>query len=272
MLRQAGGQVDRGGGLADAALLVGDRHDPAALGPRPVLPLGAATAADCRLGGAGDRRVTRSDRRVRHHYLAVCCTGFRRHLRLLRSWGLFAARHATTPVFHVKPPPRVRSVPGRNREAQILLTVHRRTSSRDLLGGLRRGKPQSLPGHPSPVTPGIRAAPPSGHPTPAALSTCSLLSAVSSHDDTDNRGRRYDPTVTGLQNLRTPHAKSRQNGPCGRQFGLGGLSLDREQLTTGAQQRCGPADQPVERRHRARRGHVRPDRAAAFPPPGRAPP
>src|ERR1700722_12781741 len=111
-------------------------------------------------------------------------------------------------------------------------------------------------GQPSPGTPAARAVPSSGHPTPTALSTCSLLSAVSSHNDADNRCRRYDPTVTGLQNLRTPHAKSGQNRLRRLQFRRRRLPLDREQLATGAQQGRGPADEPVERRHRAGRRHV----------------
>jgi hypothetical protein len=57
---------------------------------------------------------------------------------------------------------------------------------------------------------------------------------VSSHDDTDHRRRHYDPTVTGLQNLRTPHAKSRQNGLRGRDFLARGLSFERKQLAAGA--------------------------------------
>ncbi len=124
-------------------------------------------------------------------------------------------------------------------------------------------------GQPSPGTPAARAVPPSGHPTPTALSTCSLLSAVSSHNDADNRCRRYDPTVTGLQNLRTPHAKSRQNGLRRLEFRRRGLPLDREQLAAGAQQAGRPADEPVERRHRPRRRHVRADpRRPPCPRPG----
>jgi len=61
------------------------------------------------------------------------------------------------------------------------------------------------------------------------LSTCSLLSAAPAHDDSDNRGRRYDPTLTGLQNLSTLDAKSGKNGPSRLNFLSGGLALDREQ-------------------------------------------
>src|ERR1700722_17830227 len=119
-------------------------------------------------------------------------------------------------------------------------------------------------GQPSPGTPAGRAVPPSGHPTPTALSTCSLLSAVSSHNDTDNRCRRYDPTVTGLQNLRTLHAKSGQNGPGRLEFRRCGLSLDRQQLAAGAQQAGRPADEPIEGRHRPRRRDVGADPGRRF--------
>jgi len=44
------------------------------------------------------------------------------------------------------------------------------------------------------------------------VSTWLLLSAVSANDDTNYRGRRYDPTLADPQNLRASHAKSRQDG------------------------------------------------------------
>jgi len=62
VLGQAGGQVHRGGGLADAALLVGDGHDPATRGSRP--GLAAATYSDGRLRGPGDRSVSRIRRDI----------------------------------------------------------------------------------------------------------------------------------------------------------------------------------------------------------------
>ena len=53
---QGGREVDRGGGLAHSALLVGDRHDPARPGPRPGSPAAAADL-DRDLGGAGNGRI-----------------------------------------------------------------------------------------------------------------------------------------------------------------------------------------------------------------------
>ena len=164
----------------------------------------------------------------------------------------------------MKPPPPARSEPGPTREG-----ADPRDRSPTVLRGAALVETRAADsedtrtsrscGQPSPGTPDVRAVPPSGHPTPTALSTCSLLSAVSSHNDTDNRCRRYDPTVTGLQNLRTPHAKSRQNGLRRLEFRRRGLPLDREQLAARAQQAGGPADEPVERRDRPRGGHVRAD-------------
>src|ERR1700753_677423 len=103
-----------------------------------------------------------------------------------------------------------------------------------------------FPGQASPLTPGITAAPPSGHPTPAALSTCSLLSATPCHNDTDNRGPRYDPTVTGLQNLGPPDAEPGKNWLRRGTLFRRGLALDRQELPAGAEQPGGPADQTVE--------------------------
>ncbi|MBO0831646.1 MAG: hypothetical protein J2P29_06715, partial [Actinobacteria bacterium] len=62
------------------------------------------------------------------------------------------------------------------------------------------------PGHPNPAATADRIVPPSGHPRPTAVCISLLLSAMFSdngvtHDDTDNRGRSYDPTATSLQNL-----------------------------------------------------------------------
>jgi hypothetical protein len=91
------------------------------------------------------------------------------------------------------------------------------------------------------------------------VSTCLLLSAGSSHDDTDYRGRRYDPTVTDPQNLSTPRPKARQDGTRGRQFLFGGLPLDRQQLAARAEQPSRPASEPVERRDRSRRRDIRLD-------------
>ena len=59
VLRQAGGQVYRRGRLADPALLVRDRHDPAARRPRPRLTVALAPHADRGLRGPGYRRVRR---------------------------------------------------------------------------------------------------------------------------------------------------------------------------------------------------------------------
>ena len=59
---QAGGEVDGSGGLPDAALLVGDRDDPARRRPRP--PLAARPRHDRRLGGAGYRRIGRRVRKT----------------------------------------------------------------------------------------------------------------------------------------------------------------------------------------------------------------
>jgi hypothetical protein len=91
------------------------------------------------------------------------------------------------------------------------------------------------------------------------MSTSLLLSAASSDDDTDYRGRRYDPTVIDPQNLGAPHAKSRQHGPGGREFFRGRLALDREDLPARLQHTRGPADEPVEWRDRSSGGDVRPD-------------
>ena len=57
VLSQAGGQVDGGGRLADPALLVGDRQDPAARRPRPGLPVGQASHAHRGLRSSPDRGV-----------------------------------------------------------------------------------------------------------------------------------------------------------------------------------------------------------------------
>ncbi len=53
---QGGRDVDRRGGLADASLLVGDRHDPAGPGPGPG-PSAAAPGLERGLGGPGNGRV-----------------------------------------------------------------------------------------------------------------------------------------------------------------------------------------------------------------------
>ena len=144
------------------------------------------------------------------------------------------------------------------------MTVHRHTfaprSIETCSGDGGEESTSRSSGHPRPGTPEATTIPPSGHPTPTALSTCTLLSAVSSHDDTDNRCRRYDPTVTGLQNLRTPHAKSGENRLRRLEFLRRRLPLDRDQLTTRPQQPGGPANELLQRRHRPRRGHVRPYR------------
>ena len=57
VLGQAGGQVHRGGRLADATLLVRDSHDPAARRPWPGLT--AAAYPDGRFRSPGDRSVRR---------------------------------------------------------------------------------------------------------------------------------------------------------------------------------------------------------------------
>ena len=184
---------------------------------------------------------------------------------LLHCWGRWhGAAVITAPGFHVKPPPPARSEPGPTREG-----ADPRDRSPTYPPRPVRSRPAQRIGktEDQPLTAASRArarlaartVPPSGHPTPTALSTCSLLSAVSSHNDTDNRCRRYNPTVTGLQNLRTPHAKSGQNRLRRLQFLRRGLPLDREQLATGSQQGGGPADEPVERRDRPGRRHVRAD-------------
>jgi len=81
---------------------------------------------------------------------------------------------------------------------------------------------------------------------------------VSAHDDTDNRGRTYDPTVARLQNLRAPHAKSRKNGPGGLDFLRRGLTFNREQFPAGTQQRRGPVGQPAQWCDRAAASWQRP--------------
>src|ERR1700753_3112213 len=87
MLRQARGQVDRGGRLAYAALLVGDGHDPAALRARPVLLLSPGAPANRGPGRAGDGHVHRVERRVRYYYWSVGDGGLRRHLLSLAPRG-----------------------------------------------------------------------------------------------------------------------------------------------------------------------------------------
>ena len=57
VLGEAGGQVHRGGRLADATLLVRDSHDPAAGRPWPGLTV--ATSPDGRFRSPGDRSVRR---------------------------------------------------------------------------------------------------------------------------------------------------------------------------------------------------------------------
>jgi len=93
------------------------------------------------------------------------------------------------------------------------------------------------------------------------MSTRLLLSAASSDDDTDYRGRRYDPTVIDPQNLGATRAKSRQYGPGGREFFRGRLAFDREDLPGWLQHARGPADETVKRRDRSSGGDVRPDHA-----------
>jgi len=66
MLGQAGGQVDRGGRLADAALLVRDRHDPAAGRARPGRLVRQAPYPDRSLGRPADRRVRLITRGLRN--------------------------------------------------------------------------------------------------------------------------------------------------------------------------------------------------------------
>jgi hypothetical protein len=65
--------------------------------------------------------------------------------------------------------------------------------------------------------------------------------------------------VTGLQNLRTPHAKSDENPPRRLDFCFGGLSFDREQFSAGTQQWRGPADKAIKRRDGPGRRDVRLD-------------
>jgi hypothetical protein len=77
------------------------------------------------------------------------------------------------------------------------------------------------------------------------MSTSLLLSARSSDDDTDNRGRRYDPIVAEPQNFCAPHAKSRQNRSGGRQLFLGGLPLDRQNLPARPKQSGRPSSEAV---------------------------
>ncbi len=84
------------------------------------------------------------------------------------------------------------------------------------------------------------------------MSTSLLLSAVSSDDDTDYRGRRYDPIVADPQNLCAPHAKSRQDRTRGRQFLLGVLPLDGKNLPARPEQSSRPSSEPVKRRDRSR--------------------
>ena len=66
MLGQASGQIHGGGRLADAALLVGDGHDPAAGRPRP--GLAAAAHLDSSLCGPANRGIRRIRRDVRDDY------------------------------------------------------------------------------------------------------------------------------------------------------------------------------------------------------------
>jgi len=89
-----------------------------------------------------------------------------------------------------------------------------------------------------------------------------LLSAVSSDHDTDNRGRRYDPTVPHTQNLRASRTEFLQDRTSRRQFLLCGLSLDRQDHTAGLKQARRPARQPVKRRHSPGGGQISLDRPA----------
>ena len=115
------------------------------------------------------------------------------------------------------------------------------------------------PGHPSPAATADRTVPPSGHPRPTALCTSLLLSAVPSNDDTDNRGRRYDPTATSVKNPRTTSVKSLQYGLCRREFLRRRLSLDRQQFSAGPQHASRPASQPVQGSYSPRGSDIGPD-------------
>jgi hypothetical protein len=88
------------------------------------------------------------------------------------------------------------------------------------------------------------------------MNTSLLLSAVSSDDDTDYRGRRYDPIVADPQNLCAPRAKSRQDGTRRRQFPFGVLPLDSQNLPARPEQSGGPSGKPVKRGDRPRGRHV----------------
>jgi hypothetical protein len=87
---------------------------------------------------------------------------------------------------------------------------------------------------------------------------------MSSDDDTDNRGRRYDPTATGVQNPRTTSVKSPQYRLCRREFLRRGLSLNRQKLAAGPQQSRRPASQPIQRRYRTRGRDIGANRARQF--------
>jgi hypothetical protein len=84
-----------------------------------------------------------------------------------------------------------------------------------------------------------------------------LLSAAFSDDNTDYRGRRYDPIVTGVQNPRTTGVKSPQYRFGRDKFRLGTLSLYRQELTARPEQPRRPADQLVQWCHRPGGSHIR---------------